>query len=189
MVSLARRAIEEYLDSERKLEPEKGLAMQENGGVFVTLEGYPEKEPPGRSGYRPAPLSGSSVVDAALCAAFEGSLPPIGRIELEKTVVGVSVLTAPEEITVESPEEYREKIKVGRDGLSIQYGYASGILLPQVPVEWNWNSAEFLGHLCKKAGLPPDMWRSPSAKISRFEAQIFCEEKPCGKVLQKRLIR
>jgi uncharacterized protein (TIGR00296 family) len=62
-------------------------------------------------------------------------------------------------------------------------------LLPQVPVEWNWDEEEFLCQVCEKAGLPRSMWQSPSAKISSFSAQIFSEKAPGGKVEQKRLIR
>jgi len=99
------------------------------------------------------------------------------------------VLSVPQELKVKSPEEYVKKIRVGRDGLIINYGYSSGLLLPQVPVEWNWNEEEFLCQVCEKAGLPRNMWKSPSASISSFSAQIFSEKSPDGKVGQKKLIR
>ena len=47
----------------------------------------------------------------------------------------------------------------------------------------------FLSHLCEKAGLPANMWQSPSVSISSFQAQVFCEERPGGKVSAKKLIR
>jgi len=58
-----------------------------------------------------------------------------------------------------------------------------------VPIEWNWDEKEYLSHLCEKAGLPKNMWQSPSVSISSFEAQVFCENKPEGKVTIKKLIR
>ncbi|MCX8197233.1 MAG: TIGR00296 family protein [Candidatus Micrarchaeota archaeon] len=192
LVRLARNAIETYLKEGKKAVPEKTSAVfAEKRGVFVTLEEYPTKELRGCIGY-PLPIKelALATVDCALSAAFDDPrFPPLELGELSRCIVEVSVLTVPEEIKVSSPAEYPKKIKVGRDGLIIEYGYASGLLLPQVPVEWNWNEKEFLSHLCQKAGLPADMWLSPSAKIKRFEAEIFCEEKPGGKVVKKKLVR
>jgi len=192
LVQLARRAIEGYFAEGKKIVPDKsGGALSEKRGVFVTLESYPSRELRGCIGY-PLPIKelAPAVVDSALSAAFDDPrFPPLEKAELEKTLIELSVLSLPEEIKVKSSEEYPKKIKVGRDGLIINYGYASGLLLPQVPVEWNWNEREFLSHLCEKAGLPREMWRSPSVKIQRFQASIFAEEKPGGKVREKRLIR
>lgn len=192
LVLLARQAISEYFKTGKKTMPDRrGGALSEKRGVFVTLETYPAKELRGCIGY-PMPIKelALSVVDCALAAAFEDPrFPQLEGKELEKLVVEVSVLSVPEEIKVKKPEEYVKKIKVGRDGLMIEYGYSSGLLLPQVPVEWNWDEKEFLCEVCQKAGLPPDMWLSPSAKISSFTAQIFTEEKPSGKVSQKKLVR
>jgi len=192
LVGLARRAIEHYFSSGKKLYPErKEGVLGEKRGVFVTLETYPQHELRGCIGY-PLPIKelALAVADNALHAAFEDPrFPPLEKSELEKISMEVSVLTVPEIIAVKDPLEYPKKIKVGRDGLIIEYGYSSGLLLPQVPVEWNWNETEFLGHICEKAGLPHNMWKSPSAKLSKFEAMIFSEQKPGGKVAQKKLVR
>jgi uncharacterized protein (TIGR00296 family) len=192
LVSLARRAIGSYFEAGKKIAPDRsGGALSEKRGVFVTLESHPSHELRGCIGY-PLPIKelGPSVVDCALSAAFDDPrFPPLEKSELEKCIVEVSVLTVPEELKAPSPSDYPKMIKVGRDGLAISYGYASGLLLPQVPVEWNWNEKEFLCQVCRKAGLPPDMWLSPSARISRFEAQVFCEKKPGAKAVAKKLIR
>lgn len=192
LVALARRTIAEYFARGKKILPDRAEgALSEPRGVFVTLETHPSHELRGCIGY-PLPIKAlaPAVVDNALHAAFEDPrFPPLEKAELGKIVMEVSVLSVPEEIQVDSPGEYPKKIKVGRDGLIIEYGYSSGLLLPQVPIEWNWNETEFLSHLCEKAGLPANMWRSPSVKIKRFEAQVFSEEKPGGKVIAKKLIR
>src|SRR3989344_2898304 len=192
LVSLARRAIDGYFATGKKIHPDRsGGALSEPRGVFVSLESYPSHELRGCIGY-PLPMKdlASSVIDCALSAAFDDQrFPPLEKQELSRCTVEVSVLTVPEEIKVKSQSEYPKKIKVGRDGPIIHYGYASGLLLPQVPIEWNWNELEFLSHLCEKAGLPKNMWQSASVKISRFEAQVFSEEKPEGKVGVKKLIR
>lgn len=66
-----------------------------------------------------------------------------------------------------------EEIEVGRDGLYIMKDGLSGILLPQVPVEWGWDRAEFLKQVCLKAGLPEDAWAG--ADLYRFSADVFRE--------------
>jgi len=192
LVSLARESIEGYLANGKKVSPKRAEgALSEMRGVFVTLENYPSHDLRGCIGY-PLPIKelALAVVDCALSAAFEDPrFPPVERGELDKLVLEVSVLSVPEEIKVKKPEEYLKKIKVGRDGLIINYGYSSGLLLPQVPIEWNWNEEEFLCQVCEKAGLPRNMWKSPSARISSFGAQIFSEKAPSGEVIQKKLIR
>ena len=192
LVSLARNSITEYFAREKKIRPERNDGiLAEKRGVFVTLETHPAHELRGCIGY-PMPVKelGPSVVDCALSAAFDDPrFPPLSIGEMGKTVVEISVLTVPEEISVKDPEEYAKRIKVGRDGLIINYGYSSGLLLPQVPIEWNWDEKEFLCQICEKAGLPRNMWKSPSAKISTFSAQVFCEETPGGAVNEKKLVK
>jgi uncharacterized protein (TIGR00296 family) len=61
------------------------------------------------------------------------------------------------------------------------------LLLPQVPVEWNWCEEEFLCQCCMKAGLPPDTWLTKGTRIYRFQGIIFEEASPMGAVKRKAL--
>jgi hypothetical protein len=123
------------------------------------------------------------LLESAHNAAFEDPrFPPLIEDEVSEITVEVSVLTPPEKINVDSPKEYPEKIKVGRDGLIIARGYRRGLLLPQVPLEWGWDSEEFLIQTCFKAGLPPDSWLLSDTDIYSFRAIIFTEETPRGQV-------
>jgi uncharacterized protein (TIGR00296 family) len=74
---------------------------------------------------------------------------------------------------------------VGRDGLIIKCGFYSGLLLPQVPVEYGWNEKEFLEYTCEKAGLPKNYWKNQDTEIQKFEGIVFKEEKPNGKVIRE----
>ena len=100
--------------------------------------------------------------------------------------IEVSVLTPPEPIEG-PPHERPKKIKVGRDGLIVKKGIYSGLLLPQVPIEWGWDEEEFLSETCWKAGLPPDCWLDGDTEVYRFTAEIFEEEHPNGPVKRKPL--
>ena len=73
---------------------------------------------------------------------------------------------------------------VGRDGLIIDYHGNRGLLLPQVPVEWGWDTEEYLAHLSMKAGLPPDAWTYRGARISSFRGEIFREVSPGGDIAE-----
>jgi len=97
------------------------------------------------------------------------------------------VLSKPEVIEVKSPREYPKHITVGRDGLIIEWSGYAGLLLPQVPVEWGWDTEEFLSHTCMKAGLTPDYWLREGVRISKFSAQVFKERKPCGEIEERAL--
>lgn len=190
LVRLARKAIAAYLEKGSRL-PSGGAPrhLLEPRGVFVTLEGYPGHELKGCIGYpRPQGPLAESVAEMAIEAATgDPRFPSVGKGELGKIVIEVSVLTVPEPIEVKDRRKMPGEVKVGRDGLIIESGWNSGLLLPQVPVEQKWDSEEFLSQACWKAGLPPDSWLKPGVRILKFQAQIFSEEKPGGKVVEKKL--
>lgn len=193
LVKLARKAVEEYLTSHKRIAvpqklPEK---LSKPCGVFVTINRLigGEKELRGCIGY-PYPTNPlvEAVIDSAISSATQDPrFPPLSIGELENVVFEVSILTPPELIRVENPSEYPSKIKIGEDGLIIERGIFKGLLLPQVPVEWGWGAEEFLCQCCLKAGLPPDCWLMRGTKVYKFQAIIFEEESPRGKVKRKLL--
>lgn len=191
LVELARESAESFIASGKKTPPgRKDGVLGEKRGVFVTVEKFPSMNLRGCIGY-PLPLKplADAVVDNAIAATNEDPrFLPLEKGEFAKVVFEVSVLTVPEKVVARSPEDYPKKIKVGRDGLIVRMGYAGGLLLPQVAVEWGWDSKEFLSAACEKAGLPPEMWHSKSVLIEKFSAQIFCEKTPRGAVIEKKLV-
>jgi uncharacterized protein (TIGR00296 family) len=76
---------------------------------------------------------------------------------------------------------------VGEHGLIIERSYCKGLLLPQVPVELKWDEEEFLCQCCLKAGLPPDSWLLKGTKIYKFQAMVFEEVSPEGKIERKEI--
>ena len=129
-----------------------------------------------------------AIVDGAIAAATEDPrFPAVTTKELDDITFEVTVLTPPMEIDVSDPIEYLSKIKIGRDGLIIRHSFSSGLLLPQVPVEYGWNAEEFLQHTCEKAGLARDTWKNESVKIEKFEGIIFKEEAPNGQVVREKI--
>jgi len=199
LVRTARKTVEEYLLHGVRLTLDdldySGLSdkdvkeLNKERGAFVTITTYPTNELRGCIGY-PLPIKPliGAVMDNAINAATEDPrFEPLRSSELDRVIFEVTVLSKPEKI-VSEPEDYPKHIKIGRDGLLIRYGFASGLLLPQVAVEYNWTPAEFLSHTCEKAGLPPKMWYSRDIEVYKFTGEVFIEEEPRGKVVKKRLI-
>lgn len=190
LVELARNAVKEYLKTGKHITPPKNAPEKlfEQCGVFVTINKLKngKKELRGCIGY-PYPTSAlaEAVVESAIAAANQDPrFYPISLNELSDVVFELSVLTPPDKIEVKKTYEYKTKIKVGEDGLIVEKGGYKGLLLPQVPLEWDWNEEEFLCQCCIKAGLPPDSWLTEGTKIYKFQAIIFEEETPTGKIKQ-----
>ena len=186
LVKTARMTVAEFLSNGKrmKLESEYEEKFSFNSGVFVTLNNSDGLR--GCIGFpMPDKKLSHGIIDAAISAATEDPrFSPVKTDELGDIVFEVTVLTPPVEIIVTDPMEYLEKIKVGRDGLIIRHSFSSGLLLPQVPVEYSWNVEEFLQHTCEKAGLARDTWKNESVKIEKFEGIIFKEETPNGAIVR-----
>ncbi|MBU7014668.1 MAG: TIGR00296 family protein [Theionarchaea archaeon] len=171
LVNLARKNIAHFLKTGTAL-PINGFPtiLNEKRGVFVTLKknehlrgciGYPEPV---------YPLI-EALLDSSISAAVrDPRFPPVTASEMETVTVEVTVLTEPTPIKPDPAN-----VTIGKDGLMIEQGMFKGILLPQVPVEWEWDSEEFLCQACIKAGLPPDCWLDKKTVVYAFQGQIFSE--------------
>lgn len=111
-----------------------------------------------------------TVERMARAAAFEDPrFPPLRGDEFSEIAMEISVMGP---IT---PCPDAQAVEVGRHGLIVRRGMHSGLLLPQVPVEWRWDRETFLGQTCHKAGLPEDCWREPQTQLFWFEACVLHE--------------
>jgi len=187
LVKTARKAVTEFLSNGNRMKLESDLEekFSFNSGVFVTLN-----NPGGLRGCIGFPMPekklSHAIIEGAIAAATEDPrFPSVKTNELNDIVFEVTVLTPPVVVDVSDPMEYLEKIKVGRDGLIIRHSFSSGLLLPQVPVEYGWDVEEFLQHTCEKAGLARDTWKNESVKIEKFEGIIFKEETPNGTIVRE----
>ena len=165
---IAQSAIERRL---REEPPEKigGLTdtLREKRGAFVSL--HKRGQLRGCIGLIQAtkPLY-QSVQEMAEAAAFnDPRFPPVSAKELPELDIEISVLTPLERI-----QDIRE-IEVGKHGLYIKKDFYSGLLLPQVATQYNWDRLTFLEETCRKAGLPRHAWKDSDTEIYRFSAEIF----------------
>jgi AmmeMemoRadiSam system protein B/AmmeMemoRadiSam system protein A len=173
LLSLARRSLQDHLISgqETTLDPPDDAVLSRHVGAFVTL--LLDGELRGCIGHMQgdAPLY-QTVAQAAVDAAVnDPRFPPLPPAQLDDVEIEISVLSPFKRVRDVHDES---EIEVGRHGLYLLYGQQRGVLLPQVPVQQNWERAEFLEQICAKSGLPLDCWEQ--ATLYTFTAQVFGEE-------------
>lgn len=141
--------------------------LREKRGAFVTLKKRGHLR--GCIGYIKAvkPLW-ETVQEMALAAAFhDPRFPSLKPEEFKDLSFEISVLSPLQKIDDISA------IEVGKHGLYIVRGYNSGLLLPQVALEYGWDRETFLKETCYKAGLPPQAWMDKETEIYIFSADYF----------------
>jgi AmmeMemoRadiSam system protein A len=167
LLRLAHRSIESALEGRSIAANPPTAHLAEPRGAFVTLHLLGQLR--GCIGYVvPTQSLYATVAEAARAAAFEDPrFPPVAPAEAPHLKIEISVLSPLQPIR---PEE----VVVGLHGLVVSQGNRRGLLLPQVPIEWNWDRETFLAQSCLKAGLPPDAWQH-GAQLQAFTAEVFGE--------------
>lgn len=190
LVKLARRTVDDVVKIKQKPRTPEDTPdhLRNKSGVFVTLNSILDNRVSLRGcigrPYPTSPLVEATIDSAVDSAVNDPRFPAITQKELDSIIVDLSVLTPPKKIEYTKPEDLLDLVKVGRDGLIASRGMSRGLLLPQVPVDWKWDTKEFLEHTCNKAGLPIDMWKDPETEFMSFQAEIFGEEIPRGHIVR-----
>ena len=169
LLQCAREAIRARLRRQAPVYPPASASLDEECGAFVTLRLGGELR--GCIGHVAACQTLlDAVKSAAVAAAFnDPRFPPLTPAEFADVRIEISVLSPFERIADAA------RVQPGTHGVMIRNGYRSGLLLPQVATEQGWDRETFLSHACRKAGLPPDAWRSPPTTIDIFTAAVFHE--------------
>jgi len=142
--------------------------LKENRGAFVTIKKHGDLR--GCIGYIQAikPLYQTIQEMAEAAALKDPRFEPVSKEELKDLEIEISVLTPLKRITDVS------QIQVGVHGILLRKGYYSGLLLPQVATENNWDRKTFLEQTCFKAGMyDKDCWKDQDTEIYIFSADVF----------------
>ena len=171
LLEIAREAIqEELLGTQTKRVPPEGLQLVSKRGLFVTLtKGGELRGCIGRVESRD-PLFRLVAEMARAAALDDPRFSPLTVAELPKIEIEISVLSPLE------PLEDVKTIEIGRDGLMVRRGFASGLLLPQVASNHRWSREEFLSQVCIKAGPGREAWREKRTEFFSFTAEVFSEK-------------
>lgn len=112
-----------------------------------------------------------------LNAAFhDPRFPPLKPEELRHIDIEVSILSEPQPLEYNDAADLLRKLRVHVDGLIIRKESTSATFLPQV---WDQlpRKEDFLSHLCLKAGLAADTWRTAQLEVLTYQVQYFNEKK------------
>ena len=171
LLSLARKAIEEYLKTGNVLEyktDDKELLTP--SAVFVTLTKKGQLRGCIGTTFPQHPLY-QAVINMAIAAATEDPrFPPVNLDELKDIKIEISILSPLKRVF--SYKDIKEKVH----GVVVRREGRSGLFLPQV---WEQlpKKEEFLSQLCwGKAGLPPNAWQDPKTELYIFTVFAFEEE-------------
>ena len=193
LIRFARYSIEYYFDNEDSPpEPrdllEKFPVAKKKAAVFITLEKLvgSRRELRGCIGFViPYLPLWRAVSESAISSAFKDPrFEPLDRSELKNIAIELSILSISNRLS-----DPLKEVIIGRDGLYIVRGLNSGILLPQVPIDYCWDTETFLAETCIKAGLEPDCWIDEKTEIYGIPGRIFSETTPNGEVFERDLAR
>jgi AmmeMemoRadiSam system protein B/AmmeMemoRadiSam system protein A len=172
LLNIARLTLEEYINKKEipQLDPTQfSEALLTNTGAFVTLNKNNKLR--GCIGqFVPEEPLYKVVQNMTLAAAINDRRFQVVRPEeLDMIEIEVSVLTPLTKI------DAVDEIVLGRDGIYIIKGNASGTFLPKVATDTGWSLEEFLGHCARdKAGIGWEGWKE--ADIYTYRAIVFQED-------------
>ncbi len=186
LVKTARNSIELYLqapDFDRKLLERRLEGFESKQGVYVTINIYPTMELRGCIGFaRSFGEIKSQIIEAAIASATQDMrFKPLSYLELEHVIIEVNILSEMVKLKI-NPATIKKEIKLGETGLFIEYGYYSGLVLPEVAIEKKLDKEKLLEYVCTMAGLAKDAWKRSDISLYKFTSQIFREKSPNGEV-------
>jgi AmmeMemoRadiSam system protein A len=178
LLDLAREAITSAARGEQVQEADLDQLpprLRQEGASFVTL-----LEPGGKlrgcigTVEAHAPLALDVQRNAVGSAMRDPRFLPVGPDEVDRLQIELSVLTEPEPLGFDGPDDLLDKIRPGVDGVVIQKDWRRATLLPSVWAKIP-DPIQFLEMLCMKAGLPQDEWRRPGLTVYVYQAEKIKE--------------
>ena len=179
ILKLVRVTLETYTKTKKPIivgeYPEE---LNEERGVFISLYkttgGFKHLRGTVGSPFAEKPLI-KALMDYAMESCRDPSFVRLTPEDIDNVQIEVSILGEPELMDVVSSKDYLKHIELGKHGLMLRKGIMTGVILPEVAKQRNWDHEQLLQHLCIKAGLNKNAWTNLSAKIYKFETETFSE--------------
>lgn len=174
LLQVADRTIRTFVETGQPWQPnpeEYPTSLRSERATFVTLKiagslrgCMGSLEPRG-------PLVRNVAENAVSAATRDPRFEPVRREELDLLDISISVLNKPEPLRFTSEADLLRQIRVGVDGLTLIAGSRRATLLPAV---WSYidTPEEFLAHLKRKAGLPPE-YPADELQMERYTTDAF----------------
>ncbi len=152
-------------------------ALAEERACFVTLRRRGNGMLRGCTGTLVArrPLAEEVVNMTIQTAFYDPRFPPVQAYEVPELRIEISVLTPPQPLHFDNPDDLLRKLRPGVDGVTLRLGHRRATFLPQV---WEGypDPQVFLSLLSQKMGAAPDAWRDPRIQVETYQAIVFEEE-------------
>lgn len=177
LLRLARDSINYYLKNKKIMDFEKNKLVSkklaEKKASFVTLA--EDGELRGCVGNLEArePLYLDIIKNAVNSAFYDSRFSGLSKEEFNNIKIEISVLTKPIKIDYSSASDLLEKISK-EDGLIINYMNYRATFLPQVWKDID-SKESFLFHLCSKAGLDSEFWKTGKLEVFKYRVICFSE--------------
>lgn len=172
LLEIAQESLESYMKQGKiKKFEETNPLLNKQMGAFVTLNKNNQLR--GCIGVFEANVPLYQVVaETVISSAInDPRFKPVTKDELDKLEYEISVLTPLKKV-----DSWKD-IEIGKHGVQIKKGMRSGVFLPQVATDNNWDLDTFMSVLCtQKAGLPSNCWKDSETDIYVFTAQVFDEQ-------------
>lgn len=151
-------------DLEYLLYPMPSEALQKPYGAFVTLKNK-DGSLRGCIGriVTNEPLYKTVATVTRDAALNDPRFEPVSEKEYKNLSIEVSVLGLARSVATE------KEIRLGIDGIIIEYEGRSALFLPEVATEQKWNVEQTLDALSDKAGIDRTLWRSGKVSFKTFQ--------------------
>lgn len=151
-------------------------ALTAERACFVTLRHHDDGALRGCTGTLVArrPLA-SEVVHMTVQTAFhDPRFQPVEAHEVDDLHIEISVLTPPQVLVYDDPDDLLTALRPGIDGVTLQLDRRRATFLPQV---WETypDPEVFLSLLARKMGLGPQAWRDPRTQVHIYQAIVIEE--------------
>lgn len=166
LIDLARYAISERLSHQRiELKKSESPNLQQICGAFVTLKRLGHLRGCIGRIFGKLPIYETIQKMAIQAGFYDTRFSPLTKEEWPLIDIEISILTPLKHISS------IDEIEVGKHGLFIQKELSSGVFLPQVATEQEWDIDALLENICFKAKLPSFAWKS--ADLFTFESIVI----------------
>ncbi len=170
--NIALEAIKSHIIGEPEVNIPYDPVLLHKSGVFVTIREHGELRGCIGHIYPTDTLANTTKKAAVEAAVDDPRFPPLRSNELKNIEVEITVLGDFVEIDASDTRNI-EGIVLGEDGLMVSDNYYSGLLLPQVAIEFHLDKIQFLEETCRKAGMPKDAWKSRNVHVYKFKGRVF----------------
>ena len=117
----------------------------------------------------------SAVTENAAMSAFQDPrFSPVTLKEIDNITIEISILTKPAALVFQNAEDLKKQLKPDVHGVILSRGYNRATFLPQV---WEQlpKTEDFLGQLCRKAGMETTCWKDMRTSVEVYEVTAFSE--------------